>query len=60
MALDLVAAGQVKLKPLITHRYKFEDAHAAFQCMLDGRGGPDNKVPIKCIIAGPEEDEDVV
>ncbi|CAD6576047.1 MAG: hypothetical protein CYPHOPRED_005857 [Cyphobasidiales sp. Tagirdzhanova-0007] len=53
-SLNLIAQKKVDLKRLITHRYAFEDAEAAFQCMIDGKGA-DGKTPIKCIIAGPED-----
>ena len=55
LALDLVASGKIKLSPLITHRYAFKDAQKAFQCMMDNKGY-DGKPPIKCIIAGPEDE----
>ncbi|KAK9895972.1 xylitol dehydrogenase [Cystobasidium minutum MCA 4210] len=54
LALGLVAQGKIELKPLITHRYKFNQAKEAFQCMVDNKGY-DGKPPIKCIISGPEE-----
>jgi len=54
MALDLVSQGKVQLKPLITHRYSFENAKEAFQCMVDNKGY-DGKPPIKCIISGPKD-----
>lgn len=47
LALDLVAAGKIQLKDIITHRYRFEDALQAFECMRDGKGY-DGKPPIKC------------
>lgn len=47
MALDLVASGKIQLKDVITHRYAFKDALAAFECMRDGKGY-DGKAPIKC------------
>lgn len=37
----------LQLKPLITHRYKFIEAHTAFQTMLDGKDGQ-SRAPIKC------------
>ena len=43
----MVALKQVALKPLITHRFKFKDSMAAFQCMLEGRGA-DGIAPVKC------------
>lgn len=47
LAMDLVAKGKIHLKDLITHRYAFKDARAAFECMRDGRGY-DGNAPIKC------------
>lgn len=47
LALGLVAQGKIELKPLITHRYKFDQAKEAFQCMVDNKGY-DGKPPIKC------------
>lgn len=47
MAMDLVAKGKVHLKSLITHRYAFKDARAAFECMRNAKGY-DGKAPIKC------------
>lgn len=37
-ALDLVSQGKVKVNPLITHRYTFEEAKEAFQSNRDGKG----------------------
>ncbi|KAK4686211.1 D-xylulose reductase, partial [Tremellales sp. Uapishka_1] len=69
LAISLVSRGLIDLKPLITHRYKFTDALAAFQTTQKGKG-EDGKVSqstqsahgklrrlqpvIKCIIDGPE------
>lgn len=47
LAMDLVTKGKIHLKDLITHRYAFKDARAAFECMRDGKGY-DGKAPIKC------------
>ncbi|KAI9512231.1 xylitol dehydrogenase [Russula earlei] len=52
LALALVAQKKVDLQPLVTHRFKFEDAAKAFDatmkgCSDDGRG------LIKAIISGP-------
>lgn len=45
--MDLVAKGKVQLKDMITHRYAFKDAVAAFEAMKNGKGY-DGKPPIKC------------
>lgn len=47
LALGLVAQGKIELEPLITHRYKFNQAKEAFQCMAENKGY-DGKPPIKC------------
>lgn len=33
--LDLMAAGRLNVKPLITHRFKFEDAASAYKALTD-------------------------
>ena len=48
-AADMIAAGLVNLKPLITHRFKFEDALKAFETVRDGKYGV-----IKALILGKE------
>lgn len=47
-ALELVASGKVNVKPLITHRFKLEEAHKAFATT---GSGSDNaiKVMISCV-----------
>jgi len=52
LAIDLVASGKIDLKPLVTHRYKFEDAVEAFESTKKGMG-QDGKPVIKAIIEGP-------
>ncbi|KAA8911735.1 chaperonin 10-like protein [Sphaerosporella brunnea] len=47
LAVELIAAGKVEVKSLITGRWKFEDAEKAFQETLEGKG-------IKVLIKGPE------
>jgi D-xylulose reductase len=47
LAVELVAAGKVDVKSLVTGRWKFEDAEKAFQETLEGKG-------IKVLIKGPE------
>jgi len=46
-ALELVASGKVNVKPLITHRYKLEQSHEAFQATGSGDSGA-IKVIISC------------
>lgn len=38
-ALDMVASGQVNVKPLITHTYQLEETLQAFQRAKTGEGG---------------------
>ncbi|CAK7217868.1 hypothetical protein SCUCBS95973_003293 [Sporothrix curviconia] len=49
MTIDLVHQGRVQLKPLITHRFPFNQADLAFKTTKDGVG-PDGKLAIKTII----------
>ena len=37
--LDLLASGQLDVKPLIKHRYSFEDAQQAYQTLTDDNAG---------------------
>lgn len=37
--LDMLAGGQLDVKPLITHRYAFEEAPAAYQQLTDDKSG---------------------
>jgi len=53
LAISLVSAGKIDLKPLITHRFKFEDAAVAFQATRSGKGG-DGRGVIKVVISGPD------
>ncbi|KAJ7190699.1 xylitol dehydrogenase [Mycena pura] len=53
LAISLVAQGKVKLKPLVTHRFPFDQASAAFQAARTGKG-EDGKGVIKAIISGPD------
>ena len=48
LALQLVAAGQIDVKKLITGTVKFEEAEEAFKIVKAGKG-------IKVLIAGPNE-----
>lgn len=53
MAVSLVGRGLVDLKPLVTHRFKFEDAVRAFGVTQAGKD-EEGKPAIKCVIDGPE------
>jgi len=53
MAISLVAQGRVDLKPLVTHRYAFDEAVVAFETTKKGQS-VDGKGVIKAIISGPE------
>ncbi|KAF8914010.1 xylitol dehydrogenase [Gymnopilus junonius] len=55
LAISLVASGKIDLKPLVTHRFKFEDAIVAFKATRAGKS-EDGKGVIKAIISGPGED----
>lgn len=48
-AVRLVATGQVEVKKMITNRFKFEDAAAAYDYNIANGGEV-----VKTIIAGPE------
>ncbi|XP_071539091.1 sorbitol dehydrogenase-like isoform X1 [Panulirus ornatus] len=47
IALDMIATGKINVKPLITHRFKLEEAHQAFEIARTGAGGA-VKVMISC------------
>ena len=53
LAIQLVSEGKIDLKPLVSHRYKFEDAATAFQTARNGKS-EDGKGLIKAIISGPD------
>jgi len=53
LAINLVAQGRIDLKPLVTHRFTFDEAKTAFQTNKQGKSG-DGKAVIKAIISGPE------
>ncbi|KAM5540451.1 hypothetical protein V8D89_005909 [Ganoderma adspersum] len=55
LAIALVAQGQIDLKPLVTHRFSFEQAVDAFQTTRAGKS-PDGKAVIKAVISGPDVD----
>lgn len=46
LALSLVEAGKINLRPLVTHRFKLEDALGAFEACSRGEGV---KILIKCM-----------
>ncbi|KAI5843840.1 chaperonin 10-like protein [Morchella snyderi] len=48
LAVDLLAAGSVSVKELVTSRFKFEDAERAFEEQKKGQG-------IKILIDGPQD-----
>jgi len=52
LALALVSQKKVDLRPLVTHRFKFEDAIKAFDATVKGKS-EDGKGLIKAIISGP-------
>ncbi|KAL7419078.1 hypothetical protein Q5752_005914 [Cryptotrichosporon argae] len=52
LAISLVERGLVDLGPLVTHRYKFEQALEAFETTRAGKD-KDGKPAIKCIIDAP-------
>lgn len=52
-AISLVAQGKIDLKPLVTHRFAFEDAATAFDVTRFGKSS-DGKGVIKVIISGPD------
>ncbi|KAH9482565.1 putative D-xylulose reductase A [Psilocybe cubensis] len=56
LAISFVAHGKIDLKPLVTHRYKFEDAVAAFKATRTGKS-EDGKGVIKAIISGPDAED---
>ncbi len=37
--LDMLANGQLDVRPLITHRFKFEDAPKAYEALTEDKGG---------------------
>ncbi|KAG8218596.1 hypothetical protein J3R82DRAFT_4239 [Butyriboletus roseoflavus] len=55
LAIALVAQGKIDLKPLVSHRFPFENSPLAFQATLDGKSD-DGKGVIKTIISGPGVD----
>jgi len=59
LAISLVAQGKINLKPLVTHRFPFNQAIAAFKATRAGKGEDGNGV-IKAIISGPDVSTDEV
>lgn len=57
LAVKLAGAGKIDLKPLITHRFPFEQAPDAFDINRAGKS-PDGKAVIKAIISGPDVSPD--
>ncbi|KAI0269107.1 xylitol dehydrogenase [Gloeopeniophorella convolvens] len=57
LAIALAAQKKVDLKPLVTHRFKFEDAVVAFDTTKKGKS-EDGKGLIKAIISGPDVSPD--
>ncbi|KIO12705.1 hypothetical protein M404DRAFT_124230 [Pisolithus tinctorius Marx 270] len=53
LAISLVAQGKVDLRPLVSHRFPFQDALLAFETTRHGKGS-DGKGVIKTIISGPD------
>ncbi|GLB33922.1 putative alcohol dehydrogenase GroES-like domain [Lyophyllum shimeji] len=53
LAIALVAQGKIDLKPLVTHRYTFDQAIAAFQATRVGKS-EDGRGVIKAMISGPD------
>lgn len=58
LAIALVSHGKIDLKPLVTHRYTFDQAITAFQATRMGKS-EDGKGVIKAIISGPDFPADV-
>ncbi|KAK0490889.1 xylitol dehydrogenase [Armillaria novae-zelandiae] len=53
LAISLVAQGKINLKPLVTHRFAFQDALVAFNTTKAGKSA-DGKALIKAVISGPD------
>jgi len=56
-AISLVAQNKVDLKPLVTHRFPFDQAIEAFKATQAGKS-EDGKAVIKAIISGPDVSPD--
>ena len=57
LAIALVAQGKVDLKPLVTHRFRFDQAIEAFQTTRAGKSAY-GKAVIKAVISGPDVSPD--
>ncbi|OJA13789.1 hypothetical protein AZE42_00520 [Rhizopogon vesiculosus] len=55
LAIALAASGKVDVKPLVSHRFPFNQAREAFETTRNGKS-PDGKGVIKAIISGPDID----
>jgi len=53
LALSLLSSGKVDVKPLVTHRFTFEQAIEAFNTTKTGKS-QDGKPVIKAVISGPD------
>ncbi|KAJ7276509.1 xylitol dehydrogenase [Mycena haematopus] len=53
LAIGLVARGKINLRPLVTHRFPFNEAITAFKATRAGKS-EDGKGVIKAIISGPD------
>ncbi|KIJ59296.1 hypothetical protein HYDPIDRAFT_100891, partial [Hydnomerulius pinastri MD-312] len=59
LAIALASSGKVDLKPLVSHRFPFNDARLAFETTRKGKS-EDGKGVIKAIISGPDVDINAV
>jgi len=59
LAIALVASGKIDLKPLVTHRFTFDQAIVAFKATRAGKS-EDGKGVIKAIISGPDVPADAM
>ncbi|KAH7914217.1 chaperonin 10-like protein [Hygrophoropsis aurantiaca] len=59
LAIALASQGKIDLKPLVSHRFPFNDAVTAFKTTRNGKS-EDGKGVIKAIISGPDVDVDEV
>ncbi|OJT04132.1 hypothetical protein TRAPUB_5177 [Trametes pubescens] len=57
LAIALVSQGKIDLKPLVTHRFSFDQAIQAFQTTRAGKS-EDGKPVIKAVISGPDVSPD--
>ncbi|TFK91479.1 xylitol dehydrogenase [Polyporus arcularius HHB13444] len=57
LAIALVSQGKIDLKPLVTHRFSFDQAVEAFQVTRNGKSA-DGKAVIKAVISGPDVSPD--